>query len=218
LIERIGLDADDNRNLTRRLLLLLESVAVVNEPAHEDCWRRVLGGYLDNSVKSYRPPRFLLNDVIRYWRTICVDFVGKERGDAGQKWALRNLKLRLSRKALFAGGLLPVLLCHRLPASDIGPFLAETLERPSIDRIAWVFLELDAVDAGVRAIGAYDRFIGILGDRDAREELEGISRDEAGDSSVFKEGKRLGVDFQQGLLALLFETRLEPMVREYGVF
>lgn len=218
LVERIGLDADDNRNLTRRLLLLLESVAVVNERAHRDCWHRVLEGYLDDSVKSYRPPRFLLNDVIRYWRTICVDFVGKEREGTGEKWAVRNLKLRLSRKALFAGGLLPVLLCHRYAVDDIGPFLAEMLQRPSIDRIAWAFLELDAADAGVRAIGAYDRFVGMLGDSDERKELERVSRDEAGESNAFKEGKRLGADFQQGLLALLFETRLEPLVREYGIF
>lgn len=218
LVERIGLAADDNKNLTRRLLLLLESVAVMNEPAYEGCWQRVLGGYLDDSVKSYRPPRFLLNDVIRYWRTICVDFVGKERAGTGQKWALRNLKSRLSHKALFAGGLLPTLLCHRYAAADMGGFLAETPRQPSIDRLAWAFLELDVPDAGVRAIGAYDRFIGMLGSQEAREELETVPRDEANNSDFFVEGKKLGADFQQGLLALLFETPLEPLVREYGIF
>ncbi|HET8862086.1 MAG TPA: hypothetical protein VFM94_02425 [Solirubrobacterales bacterium] len=218
LVDHIGLDGDDNKNLTRRMLLLLESTGALNEDAHLACRSRVLNGYLDDSVKEYRPPRFLLNDLIRYWRTICVDFVGKEREGAGQKWALRNLKLGLSRKALFAGGLLPVLLCHRFAAADIRLFLAETLERPSIDRIAWAFLELDAVDAGVRAIGAYDRFIGLLGDREARTELEQLSRDEARGSEVFNRGKDLVGDFQQGLLALLFETRLESLVREYGIF
>ena len=53
-------------NLTRRLLLLLESVAVLNEPVHRNCRQRVLAGYLDESVKDYRPPRFLLNDIVRY--------------------------------------------------------------------------------------------------------------------------------------------------------
>lgn len=71
---------------------------------------------------------------------------------------------------------------------------------------------------GVRAIGAYDQFLGILADRSARGELERVPREEANGSPVFREGKRLGVDFQQGLLALLFETRLEPLVREYGIF
>ncbi len=218
LVERIGLDADDNRNLTMRMLLLLESVAVVNDFAHRACQERVLDGYLDESVKDYRPPRFFLNDLIRYWRTICVDFVGKEREGAGEKWALRNLKLGTSRKVLFAGGLLPILLCHRYRATKIGPFLVEILKMPSIDRIAWAFLELDATDAGIRAVGAYDRFIGMLGDSTTRKELEQLSRSEAQSSNAFQEGRRLGDELEQGLLALLFETRLEPLVREYGIF
>jgi hypothetical protein len=218
LVERIGLDADDNTNLTRRMLLLLESVDVANEPTHRVCRERVLDGYVDESVKDFRPPRFFLNDLIRYWRTICVDFVGKEREGAGQKWAMRNLKLGTSRKVLFSSGLLPILLCHRYRRADIGPFLGTALERPSIDRIAWAFLELDAVDAGIRAIGAYDRFLGLLADAKVRDELENMSRSEARSSEVFEEGNRLGAELEQGLLSLLFETRLEPLVREYGIF
>lgn len=218
LVERIGLDADDNKNLTRRMLLLLESVAVVDEATHRRCRDRVLHGYLDDSVNDYRPPRFFLNDLIRYWRTICVDFVGKEREGTGQKWALRNLKLGTSRKILFASGLLPILLCHRYRIADMGEFLSEALMRPSIDRIAWAFLELGAADAGVRAIGAYDQFLAMLSERDVRGELERLSRSEAQASEAFQQGRRLGSELEQGLLALLFETPLEPLVREYGIF
>ncbi|MGH2782510.1 MAG: hypothetical protein ACRDLA_14095 [Thermoleophilaceae bacterium] len=32
--------------------------------------------YLDESVKDFRVPRFLLNDVVRYWRTICAGQAG----------------------------------------------------------------------------------------------------------------------------------------------
>lgn len=114
--------------------------------------------------------------------------------------------------------MLPVLLCHRFAAGDIRPFLAETLERPALDRLAWAFLELDAADAGVRALGAYDNFLGLLAEAEARAELERLSRDEATRSPLFLLGKRFATDFQQGLLALLFETRLRPLVREYGIF
>lgn len=218
LVDRIGLDRDDNKNLTRRMLLMLESVAVINEQAHLACRMRVLDGYLDYSAKDYRPPRFFLNDLIRYWRTICVDFVGKEREGEGQKWALRNLKLGTSRKILFAGGLLPILLCHRYRAADFGQFLSAALALPSIDRIAGAFVDFGAFDAGVRAIGAYDRFLGMLSDQGKRQDLERMSRKAAQGSALFDEGRRLGDEVEQGLLALLFETRLEPLVREYGIF
>jgi Nucleotidyltransferase domain len=218
LVDRIGLDADDNSNLTRRMLLLLESVGVLNLTVRDDCRDRVLAGYLADSLKDYRPPRFFLNDLIRYWRTICVDFVGKEREGHDEKWALRNLKLGTSRKILFAGGLLPILLCHRYRATDFEPFLRQALDRTSVDRIAWAFVELGAEDTGIRTITAYDRFLQILNDSAAREELSGLSPDDAHESDLFEEGRRLGRDVDQGLLALLFETRIEPLVREYGIF
>lgn len=173
---------------------------------------------LDQSIKDYRPPRFLLNDVIRYWRTICVDFVGKERQGRGEKWALRNLKLRASRKVLFAGGLLPTLLCHRHPASEMRSFVVDQLSMPPVDRLAAAFIEHDATDAGVRALGAYDRWIGMLGDAEARAELTRLAQSEVADSDIYNEGRRLAEELEQGLLALLFETPLEALVREYGIF
>ncbi|HEY8581450.1 MAG TPA: hypothetical protein VIL49_00830, partial [Capillimicrobium sp.] len=64
LAGRIGLDEDTNRNLTRRMLLLLESVAVAGADAHRAAREQVLDGYLRGDVKDHRPPRFFLNDVI----------------------------------------------------------------------------------------------------------------------------------------------------------
>jgi len=76
LVEKIGLDGDHNKNLSRRMLFLLESVPVSSEAVYLTARDRVLRGYLDESIKDFRPPRFLLNDTVRYWRTICVDFAG----------------------------------------------------------------------------------------------------------------------------------------------
>ena len=92
---KIGRDEDTNANLTRRMLLMLESVAICGERVHADARRALIAGYLDANVKEFRPPRFLLNDVIRYWRTIAVDFESKMRARKGEGWGLRNAKLRL---------------------------------------------------------------------------------------------------------------------------
>jgi hypothetical protein len=82
LVANIGLDEDNVKNLTRRLLLLLESVAVTNEDVRSRVIDELLARYLEHA-KNNRPPRFLLNDVVRYWRTICVDFAGKQRRNGG---------------------------------------------------------------------------------------------------------------------------------------
>jgi hypothetical protein len=217
LAGRIGLDEDTNRSLTRRILLLLESVPVAGDAAYARCWERVLDTYLDDTTKDYRPPRFLLNDLVRYWRTICVDFVGKQREDE-EKWGLRNAKLRTGRKVLFAAGLLPILLCDRHRRTEMRAFLVQQLREPATDRLAAAFFAHDLIDSGGRALDAYDRWIGMIGDEATRAELAGVRRDNVDSSDAFAQVRRAGDDLEAGLLALLFETPLVVLVREYGMF
>ncbi|MFA9272392.1 MAG: hypothetical protein ACEQSX_16885 [Baekduiaceae bacterium] len=220
LVTRIGRRADDNDNLTRRMLLVLESMAIAGGEAHEAARRAVIETYIDTRVKDYRPPRFLLNDLQRYWRTICVDFEGKQRDRRSKdKWALRAAKLRTSRKLLFASGLLPVLECHDLTAEEMRIWLGETFAAPPVDRIADAFLRHEAYDAGVRTLVAYDRFLGHLDDEGFRDELRSLTRGEEDRSAAWVEARRLGRQIEEGLLALLFDRdALARLVRQYGVF
>ena len=217
LARRIGLDEDTNRSLTRRMLLLLESVPVAGDDAYERCWVHVLDSYLEDATKDFRPPRFLLNDLVRYWRTICVDFVGKQREDE-EKWGLRNAKLRTGRKVLFAAGLLPILLCDRHRQAAMRDVLVEQLRAPATDRLAAAFAAYDLLDSGGRALDAYDRWIAMLDDDATRAELAAVRRETADASHAYAEVRRAGRELEAGLLALLFETPLVVLVREYGVF
>ena len=217
LRSRIGLDADSNTNLTRRMLLMLESQPVAGDDVHRRCWEQVLDGYLEDADRPYRPPRFFLNDLIRYWRTICVDFVGKER-EGGEKWGIRNAKLRTSRKVLFAAGLVPLLQTHRLNREERRAYLAAQLAAPATDRLAAAFLDCGVRDAGVRALGAYDRWLGVLDDPARRGELESLTKDTAHQSAVFRDVRRHATELHRGLLVLLFDTELLPHVREHGIF
>jgi len=218
IVERIGLEEDINSNLTRRMLFLLESVHATRQDIYHAVRDQLLARYLDESVKDFRPPRFLLNDVIRYWRTMCVDFAGKEH-EGPEKWGIRNAKLRTSRKVLFAGGLLPVFECASLKRELMPDFLREQLQMPPTDRIAAAFLKHDAADPGGRALGAYDDFLGLLDDLDFRAELETVTREQSERSHAFSETARLGKELEQGLLALLFETSTLPnLVRSYAIF
>jgi hypothetical protein len=217
LTSRIGLDADSNANLTRRMLLMLESQPVANDAVHRRIWERVLDGYLADADRPYRPPRFFLNDLIRYWRTICVDFVGKER-EGGEKWGIRNAKLRTSRKVLFAGGLVPLLLTHRFTLAERRDYLAAQLAAPATDRLAAAFVDCGAPDAGIRALSAYDRWLGVLADENRRSELERLTKETAYASQVFRDVRRHAAELERGLLVLLFDTELLPHVREHGIF
>src|SRR5215216_5248080 len=217
LLSRIGLENDSNANLTRRMLLMLESQPVAGDDVHRRCWERVLDGYLSDADRPYRPPRFFLNDLIRYWRTICVDFVGKER-EGGEKWGIRNAKLRTSRKVLFAAGLVPLLQTHRFARDDRRAYLAAQLAALATDRLAAAFLDCGARDAGVRALSAYDRWLGVLDDEERRGELESLTKETAHESAVFRDVRRHATELHRGLLVLLFDTPLLPHVREHGIF
>jgi hypothetical protein len=217
LSRNIGLDADTNTNLTRRMLLLLESRELhgeVRTAAIDD----ILSRYLSH-VKAYRPPRFLLNDLVRYWRTICVDFEGKGASAASDpKWATRNAKLRTSRKLLFASGLVTVLLCHLKEAHEMAQFLARWFDVAAIDRLAAAFLFADAQEPGARAMRAYDRWIELIGSSDVRRKLTTLTFETREQSELFTEIRELGAAFQAGLDALLFGSALGPVTRKYLIF
>lgn len=215
---RVGLDDDTNTNLTRRMLLVLESTAACNPDVLAGVRRDVIYDYLSDAMKDRRPPRFLLNDLVRYWRTIGVDFVAKDRERQGRGWGLRNAKLRTSRKLLFASGLLPVLRCHEHAAPAIAPFLADQFALPPTDRVADAFLRYDAAAAGAETLAAYDAFLALVDDEDIRAELRAIDSRTAADASPrFREIATLGATIDAGLRTLLFETDLAPVTQRYAV-
>jgi hypothetical protein len=99
LVHQIGGENDPNSNITRRLLLLLESRTIGSTDAYNRVVRVILERYFDQDTNlfnvdktHFRVPRFLLNDIVRFWRTMAVDFAGKQRERGGEGWALRNIK------------------------------------------------------------------------------------------------------------------------------
>lgn len=218
LSDSIGLDSDDTLNLTRRMLLLLESTAVTGVEVRHRAIEAILERYVEHH-RDFRPPRFFVNDVIRYWRTICVDFEGKLKQDAAQgdrdRFAMRNAKLRTSRKMLYASGLLPLLLCQYVTLANIRDFLRSQLAAPATDRVARAFLHLGQQDEVLRMLAAYNEWLELMGDESKREELKQLDRSTRFDAPVFQHVQSIGERLDQALTGVLFESDIAALARKY---
>lgn len=83
LVHEIGGLEDTNKNITRRILLILESVSLSDPITHERVIREILKRYIVGDPPTtdptrFRVPLFLFNDIVRYWRTLCVDYATKK--------------------------------------------------------------------------------------------------------------------------------------------
>lgn len=233
ILHRIGGAEDTNRNLTQRILLLLESDVLGPREAYERVLRAVLHRYIMEDagwdVKSVTLPRFLLNDVARYWRTVAVDFAYKRREREANGWALRTVKLRLSRKLTYASGLLACYSCALAAsvhaAEDRSTAVIEQLLKQAsltpLQRIAVTACEQDLLQPAIRVFDSYDRFLAILDSDMYRSELDALRPEEASLNELYQQARELGHSFQAGLNEIFFDengTQIPELTRKYGVF
>lgn len=244
LVHFIGGDVDTNRNTTRRILLLLESRALQEQAGvRERVMRQLLRRYVEedrgyHAVHDYsvRVPHFLLNDIVRFWRTMAVDYASKrrERGDDGG-WAIRNVKLRVSRKLVFVAGLAMCMSCQLRPSAALNKntfdtekgftdalqdFLLDFSNRTPLQVVSRLALDFHVGAVGVGVLDAYDKFLGVLADKDKRERLKKLGMDDAFVDDVFKEARAIGTEFQSALTSLFFDSDkdLTAATQRYGVF
>ncbi len=238
LVHRIGGDDDTNRNTTQRLLLLLESAPVGNPEAYERVVRQVLTRYVEEDLVGardtpYGVPRFLLNDVVRYWRTMTVDFAHKRRARNAEGWALRTAKLRMSRKLMYTSGLLRCFSCGLLlPARatpspfastrDVVDHLLGLVKTTPLDVVAGVMLAyLDELSGpAARLLAAYDEFLGLLDDAGWRKHLKDLAPGDADGDPAYRAVRELGGRFEDALTEIFFDrdTPVRELTRRYGLF
>jgi hypothetical protein len=218
-------------------LLLLESVSIGDDEPRQMVIRAILKRYLaDDPHWTWKPdgklPRFLLNDVVRFWRTMAVDFADKFHDQEGEKWALRNAKLRFSRKLILLTGMLACFSwkLHGLKSSNDEiegeiekaiTYFESYLSRPPLEILADELLQADApAHLSAKIFSAYDKFLAILDDEASRNELERIPRQSADKSPVFQTIRTYSHEFRDALLEWLYmpNTPLCEMVKQYGLF
>lgn len=238
LVHYIAGSKDSNDNLTRRILLLLESRAITNEPLRERVVRNILARYVihDRSLPSgsgepNRIPHFLLNDTVRYWRTMASDFASKMWERQHDGWAIRNIKLRFSRKLLFVAGLLicfsaeiqrPQGLADASTSEEfltlLADFIREQTDISPMNHMARALLPYP--EWGGKIFTCYDRFLAALDDDAIRKALEGASFEAAPSDPSYTALREQSHLYREGIEALFFDMdpTLQRLIRRVGVF
>lgn len=165
-IFEIGGRTDDNDTLTRRMLLLLEGEWVFNESAFFETRRALLDEYLHHRPQEDKICMFLLNDIIRYWRTICIDLERKVRAENKPR-DIRLIKLRFSRMLLYASGVFAIGEGYGLSSEEKLESLQTLLGKYPIDRIRSV-----VGDKAEPVLDLYADFLTALGTPAVRQALE----------------------------------------------
>ncbi len=144
LVQTLGKPNDDSENtFTARLLLLLESRALVGPEVYAEAVDQVLAKYW----VEYREhetdfiPAFLANDILRLWRTFCVNYeAGTEREpeEKKAKRKLKNYKLKHSRLLTCYSGI-AFLLAIFVEYGTVRPLDAREMVRMSpTERLEWL--------------------------------------------------------------------------------
>ena len=103
LVKELGTPQDDAYNtFTARLLLLLESRPLIGNAVYDEAIDNVIAAYWRDfeDHKNEFIPAFLSNDILRLWRTFCVNYEASTRTEPAEKKAkrrIKNYKLKHSR-------------------------------------------------------------------------------------------------------------------------
>src|SRR6202789_3023096 len=151
---------------------------------------------------------------------MAVDFAYKQRTRGNEGWALRNIKLRMSRKLIFIAGLLLCFSCdlqltpkqkELIYKEHAVATLIKHLQRlasfPPLELVATALIERDSLADPIRRLfRSYDDFIGLLADesplangKTPRQQLHEISVDDLDSDETFSRARGISRVFQNAV-------------------
>ena len=144
LTQTLGTPEDDVENtFTARLLLLLESQALLVEPVYRDVLDDVIAAYWRDyeDHKTNFMPAFLTNDILRLWRTFCVNYEARtERTPEPEKakGKLKNYKLKHSRLLTCYSAILYLIAVYSQNGSVHPGDARKMIELTPTERLEWL--------------------------------------------------------------------------------
>jgi predicted nucleotidyltransferase len=173
LIEGLGKPEDDATNtFTARLLLLLESRPLLGEEVYNGVIAQVVSAYWRDyeDHKSAFMPAFLTNDILRLWRTFCVNYEARTATEPAKEKAkrkLKNFKLKHSRLLTCYSGLLYLLSLYRRKGTVTPKDAIDMVKLSPTQRLAWLKVEEQSSDVSELVdalLQKYETFLGTTDD------------------------------------------------------
>jgi len=200
ILRNLGGEQDSNQSLTRRLLLLLEGEWLAGEAHFKELRRELIERYVSATKRDHQLALFLLNDMIRYWRTMTVDYMYKTT-EASKPWAIRNIKLVFSRKLMYASGLFSVAMTDDRSETAKSDVLEQLFSMPALDRMDYICGD----SRFSNAFKCYELFLSQIDNAEVRNRLKKIEADDHSDP-IFRKLKNEGHHFTRELLSLFEQT------------
>jgi predicted nucleotidyltransferase len=201
LLANFGGDQDTNQTITRRMLYLLEGEFLTNEAEFKRIRRKIIERYVEGTREDHHIAQYLLNDIIRYWRTITVDYAFKTQ-EANKPWAIRNIKLVFSRKLIYASGLFSVAMTADRSHDAKIDILEELFSMTPLDRIIHICGEGRTREL----VKSYNFFLSRIDDAGTRKHLEALRKEDREEDHAFRELKNEGYRFANELLMCFEKT------------
>lgn len=145
----LGAPEDDVTNtFTARLLLLLESCALIGKHVYHEVNDDVIAAYWRDyeDHKSDFMPAFLANDILRLWRTFCVNYEARTDRDPEAKKAkgkVKNYKLKHSRLLTCYSAILYLLAIYKKSGTVSPQNALDMIELTPTHRLEWLAKQKD---------------------------------------------------------------------------
>ncbi|NBC31518.1 MAG: hypothetical protein GVY13_02465 [Alphaproteobacteria bacterium] len=202
ILTNIGGSRDTNDFITHRLLFLLEGEWLSDESKFNSIRKEIIEKYVEQTPRDHQLALFLLNDIIRYWRTVTVDYVYKTaEADEPKPWGSRNIKLVFSRKLLYASGLFSVAMTADRTKENKVEILEKLFRMPVIDRM----IEICGENSFASCLKSYNFFLEKMSDAEVRGSLDKIAREDR-ENDTFRQLKNEGHNFTRELMKVFEKT------------
>ncbi|MBF5094890.1 hypothetical protein F1643_10735 [Azospirillum sp. INR13] len=176
--QKIGGDEDCSAELTKRVLLITESVSVGGGMPIADVRTALLDAYGNEDRTSGRHILSLCNDVARYYKTLCVEYIPRVM-DPEKDWGTRNIKLRHSRKFWYFSTIMSmVTIADDHPKGDAAfkQALLEAFAKSPANRLADAIIGTHRLGLG-RLLEAYGNFLEFMSCEDNRRALAEVKHE-----------------------------------------